>query len=189
MLYFELCYYVDVQDPLNCPQYTGEQLCTQPIKLFCFSDFASAWCQRPPVKFWMVSMVRTWSVSFSGLLLWFLSLQLGLFDTNRSQVWDLKVLKILIPVWILGETTCAPVYKKLITCFPKAQHFVGTRPRLWLIKRPVFPSDCVQRFGKGQGGLQTAEDFVSMLWGWSIPLQLHIISTLKAPVLNYILWT
>lgn len=69
VLYFELCYYVDVQDPLNCPQYTGEQLCTQPVKFFCFSDFASVRCQGPPVKFWMVLMVRTWSVSFSGLLL------------------------------------------------------------------------------------------------------------------------
>lgn len=42
----------------------------------------------------------------------------------------------------LGGTTCAPVYKKLITCFPKAQHFVGTRPRLWLIKRPVSIGLC-----------------------------------------------
>lgn len=36
---------------LNCPLYTGEQLCTQPIKFFCFSDFPSDWCQGLPVKF------------------------------------------------------------------------------------------------------------------------------------------
>lgn len=40
MMYFELYKYTWMYT-LNCPQYTGEQLCTQPIKFFCFSDFAS----------------------------------------------------------------------------------------------------------------------------------------------------
>lgn len=93
----------------------------------------------------MLLMVRPWSVSFSGLLLWFLSLQLGLFDINRSQAWDLNTKNIISCLNLVGNP-CALAYKKFrITCFLKVQHFVETRPCLWLIKRPVFASHWVAK--------------------------------------------
>lgn len=131
-------------------------------------------------------MVRPWSVSFSGLLLWFLSLQLGLFDTNASQVWDLDT-KYINSRLKLGGSPCALVYKKFrITCFPKVQHFVGQGLTFDSSKDLSFHPTEWQRFGTRW--FTAAEDSVLMLWGWSIPLQLHI-STWKTHGLNYILWT
>lgn len=127
-------------------------------------------------------MVRPWSVSFSGLLLWFLRLQLGLFDTNASQVWDLNTKTINSRLKLVGSP-CALVYKKFrITCFPKVQHFVGQGLTFDSSKDLSFHPTEWQRFGTRW--FTTAEDFVLMLWGWSIPLRLHIISTWKTHVLN-----
>lgn len=159
---------MDVQRSLNCPQYTGEQL------------------SRASCEVWMLLMVRPWSVSFSGPLLWFLSLQLSFFVTNRSQVWDFNT-KNIKSCWKLVGSPCALVYKKFrITCFPKVQHFVGTRPRLWLIKRPVLTSNWVAKIWDKVVYKQLKILF--WCWGWSIPLRLHIISTWKIHVLNYLLW-
>lgn len=132
-------------------------------------------------------MVRPWSVSFSGLLLWFLSLQLGLFDTNASQVWDLNTKNINSRLK-LGGSPWALVYKKFrITCFPKVQHFVGQGLTFDSSKDLSFHPTEWQRFGTRW--FTSAEDSVLMLWGWSVPLRLPIISTWKTHVLNYILWT
>lgn len=116
-------------------------------------------------------MVRPWSVSFSGLLLWFLSLQLGLFDTNASQVWDLNTKNINSRLKLVGSP-CALVYKKFrITCFPKVQHFVGQGLTFDSSKDLSFHPTEWHRFGTRW--FTTAEDFVLMLWGWSMPLRLQ----------------
>lgn len=106
-------------------------------------------------------MVRPWSVSFSGLLLWFLSLQLGLFDTNASQVWDLNTKNINSRLKLVGSP-CALVYKKFrITCFPKVQHFVGQGLTFDSSKDLSFHPTEWQRFGTRW--FTTAEDSVLML--------------------------
>lgn len=143
-MYFELYKYMWMYKIPELPSVHRWAAVYPAYKILLFLRFCIWLMSRASCEVWNLWMVRPWSVSFSGLL-WFLSLQLGLFDTNRSQVWDLNTKNINSRLKLLGSP-CALVYKKFrITCFPKVQHFVGTRPHLWLIKRPVFPSHWVAK--------------------------------------------
>lgn len=114
--------------------------------ILLFLRFGSAWCQGLPAV-WVLSMVRPWSVSFSGLLLPFLSPnQIGPFWYKWKSGMRLGYSKnINSHLNLVGSPGPCPqeVENHL---FPRGPAFsvistdVGTRTRLWLTWSSVFPS-------------------------------------------------